>query len=195
MDYKQKVNDKITKDYKSFLKMAKNIVKTGEYQDILHECLVEILEFDEDKLKDIFPYFEFYLIQMIKYSFRSKTSKYQQKYKKTNLILDTNNYGFENKLLFIPENINYLDKNELNNINLFDDSDSEDIKTEKINEINKILVEKCTWYQRSVFLYKIENNLTFKKFEAVTKIPASSVFNTYKETLSIIRNNLKNKYT
>lgn len=194
MTPKETVNDIISKNYKSLLKTAKNVVKSNEYQDVLHECLAEIIEFDDDKINYILPYFNFYLIRMMQYSCLSN-SPYYRKYKKTNIVLDTNDYGLEYMLQSIPEHINYLDKDELHNLNLIEETDSDDTQAETIKEIYKILSEQCTWYQRSVFLYKIENNLSFNRFEKDTKIPASSIFKTYNEVVSIIKSNLKNKHT
>ena len=159
----------INKNYDKYLRISYgyNKDKTEDPRDILQECLMYVCEMDIEKQNKIAPYFEYYLIQMIKYSSISKTSKYQQKYNK--LLLNKS---------IIVESIADLDE-------MICDDEIDNVI--KINKIKEILEKDCTWYEREVFLQYVTTGKSFKAFERDTKIPASSLFNTYKKVKEMIK--------
>lgn len=163
----------INKNYDKYLRIAYgyNKDKTEDPRDILQECLMYVCEMDIEKQNKIAPYFEYYLIQMIKFSSISKTSKYQQKYNK--ILLNKN---------IEVESVNDLDKM------ICDDEIENDLK---INKIKEILEKDCTWYEREVFLQYVTTGKSFKAFERDTKIPASSLFNTYRNVKEKIKEKIE----
>lgn len=170
MNIRDQVNQKITTNYNNYLCIAKSYSNKKDLpEDILHECLMYMLEFSDEKLETIYLYFDYYLANMIKLSFTSKTSKYQVKYNKM-LYTDFDDYYFEN----------IIDDNEEDNYIVHYD----------INDIEKILIEKCDWLSREVFLRYVKQYKTFKKMSDDTNIPISSLYNSYKIAKKIIKENL-----
>ena len=155
-----KLNEYIIKNYDKLLTISKNIGRQrNDCEDVLHEAILTIYELNDEKKKEILPYLEFYLIQVIKYSFYSKNSSYYRKYKM--LEIDLNVIHFE------PE---------------YFDTISEEL--EKPSDISYLDVEKILktmdWYSREVFLRHLKDGKSFNKLSKETGIPASSLFNTYK---------------
>ena len=167
MNTKNKLDKLVTSNYKKYLQYATNMTNGIEDpRDVLQECIMEIYELDETKIKEILPYFEFYLIQMIKYSFRSKTSKYQQKYNK---VVFDKNIDIE-VLLDIPE-----------------ETPVDEIT---IEDIEKVLNNECSWYEREVFTQYVNSKKSFKTFEKETGIPSASLYKTYIKVKKTLQQNL-----
>lgn len=178
MTIRQKLDALITLNYSKYLDIASQYKSKDDPSDILQECLMEICEMNDTKLKKIFPYIEYYLIQMIKYSSLSKKSKYQHKY--NHLIID--------ETIDIKD---YIEKNEVDDIEeLALRKESEEFEIETYEKIIKILNEHCNWYQRSIFLHYIESGKSFATIQKDTGIPMSSIYNTYNEAKQIIKKNL-----
>lgn len=167
MDTKSELDNLIKNNYKKYLQFAKNMANgKDDPRDVLQECLLEIYEMTEKKQKEIIPYLEYYLIQMIKFSFRSNTSKYQQRYNKLKL---SDNVSVETLL---------SDDEEYVEVNV------------TVEEIEKILTDNCNWYEREVFLRYVNNKKSFKTMETETDIPASSLYNTYNKVKKILQEKL-----
>lgn len=155
-----KFNEYITKNYDKLLTISKNIGKSRmDCGDVLHEAILTIYELNNEKKKEILPYLEFYLIQVIKYSFYSKNSSYYRKYKK--LEIDLNLINFE------PEYFDTIAEE----LEITDDVSYSDVE--------KVL-KTVDWYSREVFLRHLKDGKSFNKLSKETGIPASSLFNTYK---------------
>lgn len=170
-----KFNEYITNNYEKLSMISKSISnERNDYEDVLHEAILAVYELNDEKKTEIYPYLEFYLIQVMKYSFYSKNSSYHRKYK----MLETDN------------NIIHLDDYEL-------DSIIEDID-EPVSDITMADVEKVLkdvdWYSREVFLRHLNDGKSFNKLSKETGIPASSLFNTYKTVKLKIIEALNGKY-
>ena len=187
---KKFVDDMITKNYEKFLNIARTL-SPNEYEDIVNECIIYLYDIEEQKLQKIKDYIEYYMIQMIKYSATSKTSKYQQKYHK--IKLDEN---IESKNITDDE---YL------KIENFDEPEPMEFKIGEISKniddrirrnfqkfvdkkitfktfINLTLENECSWYEREVFVRYHQKNITYREFSKETKIPLTSLFNAYSKT-------------
>ena len=76
-----KLNEKITANYAKYHEYCRNMANgKDDPDDVLQECLAEICSMSASKLETVIPYLDYYIIQMIKYSMRSRTSKYFYKY-------------------------------------------------------------------------------------------------------------------
>lgn len=162
-------NDLLTKNYKRYQTIAIKISNgVDDPQDILQECLTELCEKNDTEIERIMSYIDYYIIQMLKISNRSKTSRYQQKY---------------NKIVF--------DKNF--DINVYDaaEPDPEPVVHISLNEINSTLNHNCSWYEKEVFLRYANSKKSFKTMERETGIPATSLFNTF----SKVRKMLQHKFS
>ena len=139
--------------------------------DILNECLAEICELTEEKQLSIISYFDYYMIQMLKYSTKSKTSKYQRKYNKDKEIIIKQPYTEE---IIYEEDITF--EYELNDIleliKDFDDIYSKEVMIKFINSGKK------TFNQFAVDMEKLN-------------IPRSSLYSAYKKSCSYIQNKIK----
>ena len=198
---KEFVDDMITKNYKKFLNIARTL-SPNEYEDIVNECVIYLYEIDENKLQKIKDYIEYYMIQMIKYSATSKTSKYQQKYHK--IKLDEN---VEAKNITDDEylKIENFDEPEPMEFKIGEISENIDRKTKEnfekfINKkitfktfINIILKDECSWYEREVFVRYHQKNTTYRDFSKETKIPLTSLFNAYNKTKKELEKKLYKK--
>lgn len=167
VDPKKTLDNLVNRNYKKYLQFAKNMANgKDDPRDVLQECLTEIYEMKIEKQSEILPYFEYYLIRMLKFSFRSDTSRYQQKYNK--LKIDAN---------VCVES-------------LLEDIIETETESPSISEIENVLNENCSWYEREVFLRYVNGNKSFKTFEKETGIPASSLYNTYNKVKKILQEKL-----
>lgn len=168
METRKLLDNIITKNYDSYLRYAKRLCnKIDDPQDILQECIMYIYEIKDDKIEEILTYIDYYILQMIKFSAISVNSKYQRKY---NLIKFDKTFNIE-ELKNIPVN-----------------EESYKIKEE---DIMNILLTKCSWYEREVFLQYNRDNKTFKSFEEETGIPSSSLYKTYRKVKTILQTEIK----
>jgi hypothetical protein len=70
------------------------------------------------------------------------------------------------------------------------DEELSDDKPITITDIEKILLEDCSWYEREVFTRYVYNNKSFETMYKETGIPASSLFKTYNKVKKILKQKL-----
>lgn len=166
---RKEINKLINKKYDEYLQFAKNIKGSSkeEPQDILNECILYLLENEDNKLEKIISYIDWYIIRMIKHSFHSNTSSYQVKY---------------NRIVF--------DKNiDVTNITNKDADDNYNFDIDKQLEQIEMNMQKLTWYERAIFEKYTGEKTSWKKIEKETGIPASSANITYLKAIKKLRGN------
>jgi len=68
-------------NYDKYLTIARKMCNgEDDPRDVCNEIMAEMLSMPDEKKEKIEPYAEYYVIQAMKYSFRSDTSRYRRKY-------------------------------------------------------------------------------------------------------------------
>jgi hypothetical protein len=169
---KEELNLIIKRDYNKFLTYAKNMNNgKDDPRDIINECILELYEKSDEKLEKILTYIDYYIIQMVKFSSQSKTSRYQQKF---------NRIEFDRNVC--PTQL-------FNN-------ESEEVIINPYSEIEfchieRILEENTDWYTKEVFLKYSKNKGSFRKLSLETGIPTSALYKAFLKGKEIIKENLK----
>lgn len=172
MNTKERLDKHITRNYNKYVEITRkmsNGINESPF-DIVNETLCEIYELSDEKKQSILDgeYLDYYIIQIIKYSLYSPTSRYNRKY----------------NLLKIDRNIDIV-----NFINSSDEPEKVIDIEKTANKINEILNE-CNWYDREVVLRYVHGSKSFQKMSNETKIPVSSLWNTYRKTVEYVKNRL-----
>lgn len=172
------INNYITNNYDRLITITNKIRKTNKdtTEDVLHECIINLLEKDDEQLEKIINYIDFYIINMIRYSFWSATSGYQTKY---NRIIIKDEYDVSNDFSY---NDNLIPTNLIDDMNITNNYFDEDLYDKIINNINKL-----DWYSKKVVEIKIDKNCGFLKISKDTGIPYSNLYYTWKKAIKKIK--------
>ena len=157
------LNDFIKNNYASLLKIVLNITKNRkDSEDILHEVFLSVLLMSDTKKREIFPFLSYYIIQMVKYSAFGKKSPYSKKNKTVEIDYEAN-----------------LD-------NIIIEEEPVTAKQITMTDINAIL-KKIGWYETAVFKRHVVDGKTFQQMAIETKIPLSSLYKTFRQTVKTIK--------
>ena len=174
-----KLNEKITANYAKYHEYCRNMANgKDDPDDVLQECLAEICSMSASKLETVIPYLDYYIIQMIKYSMRSRTSKYFYKYHRNEVDASSMR---EARMREVEKDMYITENSDLER------AESELALTARIRNI---LETKCDWYEREVFDRYVQEGKSFRKFAKETGIPATTLFNAYARTRKIIQDNI-----
>lgn len=204
---KNKVNERITNNYSKYLQIANNLGnKKDEPEDVLNEILLEVLELPDTKLNKIIKYIDGYIIQMLKFSFQSRTSKYQYRYNKMltdkNISIDTvMTYKFDlidvdepTQCHSVGEIIKVIStkrtrlyeqfmRHILNTDDNIEISETFGCEIEDINKIKtiiyRVLDKKCNYFEREIFKQHLIDGISCAKISKKTGIPLNSLYNAY----------------
>lgn len=216
MTPKEELHRTINLNYDRYLKYAKNMKNTkDEPCEVLHECIINLYNKKEEKIKKILPFLDWYLIRMIELSNKSNTSSYQQKINKfknntreinnkdCEYLGDTENLGDSPDYIFYDITLKDLYEKDFDGLLKYvlnhknDDDEFEyisNIKKEEIKKFRKnvmnILEEKCTWYQKEVFLRYMMGKTSFGRMSKETGIVCSSLFKTFTLVKNILKSNI-----
>ena len=164
----------LSNNYDKYLRFAVNMQNgTDEPHDVLQETMVELLEMPAAKQDKILPYLDYYVIQMIKYSFRSTTSKYYRKYR----MLQLESGEFSNNREYEQAS--------------FEEFDS--VKTDITFDLaERLLIESgVSYFDRGTFMqYVSDPKLSWRAFSAKTGISDSSLFAAYCRARDVLRENV-----
>jgi len=176
---REDVNKYITDNYDRLIKITNKIKNTNNNEsteDILHECIMNILEKTDEDLCRIINHIDFYIINMIRYSIWSSTSSYQVKYNKI-VIKDeydvTRDWGYDD--CKIHEKL-------IDDVNVSNNSFDEELYDKLMENINKL-----DWYSKKVVEIKMERNCCFQKIGKETGIPYSNLYYTYVRAIKKIK--------
>lgn len=170
---RERINLHIKNNYERLKEIASRFSNSYDcYEDILQESLMYIVNLSDEKLQDIEPYLDKYIMQIIKLSFISKTSAYQMKYNKLKkqecIVYDILDYQIED--------VGY-------------DYEID----EKVSVIEKCLNDDCSFYEESVFKEYVYTDKSFNVISKECNIPVANVYETYKKALTKIRKKIKYK--
>jgi RNA polymerase sigma factor (sigma-70 family) len=158
------LNDFIKNNYASLLKIVLNITKNRkDSEDLLHEAFLYVLLLPDNKKREILSYLSFYIIQIIKYSAFGKKSPYYKKNRQVEFDYDIN--------------IDRL---------VVEETEPVTIKQITMKDVNVIL-KKMGWYETEVFKRHVIDGKTFQQMAVETKIPISSLYKTYRQTIKKIK--------
>jgi hypothetical protein len=206
MNLHQQVRSHITKNYKRYLSYSEYLCKCSftysikpYFEDVLHEVLAEVLEFNDDKLEKIFKYLDQLIYKMLKINIKSSSGKFHQKYDKWNVIntkyinelssLEFSNIESKRYMLLDEEDIDSTKR-----IYTTIDKKTNKIKTYVFNysDINEILAA-CPLYNSEIFLKKIYKYKTFQAFSDDIGIPLSTIYRMFRIIKERIKTELKTK--
>jgi hypothetical protein len=179
---KESVTELINQNYNKYLAISKSIAYefgSSEHQDILHECILYVYEMSDDKILVMLPYFERYLMQMIKFSCQGKLSKYQQKYNKQQ---NDKNIIMESIQVDILDDIEEPTEESIktDSLKTFMEYYIDQLKKNPVKDLEKILnILKINWYDKNVYCQYIKTNKSFKTLSKELLIPDTSLFTTY----------------
>lgn len=165
------------KSYNKYRDIALNIAKDiNRAEDLLHESLLVILEYDQDKVKRMEDEgtLSFFISRIMANNYHSKTSKYYYKYKRYYQLFSDLGYGnqsYANKLMI-----------------------AEHKKQETIEHI-KYILEGMYWYDRELIkLYYFGDydgeKYTLDSLAKKTGISRTSIFHTIREARKYIKSKL-----
>ena len=165
------------KAYNKYRDIAINIAKDiNRAEDLLHESLLVILEYDQEKVKRMEDNgtLSFFISRIMANNYHSKTSKYYYKYKRYYQLFSDMGYGdqaYANKLERVEQH-----------------------KQETIEQIKHIL-EGMYWYDRELIkLYYFGDyngdKYTLDSLAKKTGISRTSIFHTIREARKYIKKKL-----
>lgn len=173
-----KINDYIVRNYKELQGIAKKITKGNQLsEDLLQECLLQLYEKDEIKLKKYCDSsIKYYITAVMRINYNSKTSPFYYRIRKeaqTYLEL-FDDYSYEPLYDFEYEEQSLaLEKEKLICI----------LETEYVN---------LEWFEKSIFdLYIVMGSI--KKVAKKTQIPVSNVARYIREIRTKIKLNMESR--
>jgi len=171
-----KVESYITNHYYELLNIANKVTKGHELsQELLHECILQLYDKKEIKLKKYCDNsIRYYITAVMKINYYSKTSPFYYRIKK--------------------EAETYRDfYDEMNYTPIYDFEDEEQslaLEKEKLICILETQYVNLEWFEKSIFdLYIVMGSI--KKVAKKTNIPVSSVARYVKEIRIKIKNNIE----
>jgi len=168
-------SETISSNYDKYLRFANNM-RNGkdDPQDVLQETMMELLDMPAQKQEKIMPYLDYYVIQMLKYSFRSTTSKYYRKYRM--LQLESGEFSANREY-------------EQSNFEEFDAAQSRDITfalaEQTLSEAGVSHFDKGVLMQ-----YVSDPKLSWRAFATKTGISDSSLFAAFCRARDVLREKL-----
>lgn len=166
----KEINCYITRNYYQLLKIAKTITKNDElHQDLLHECLFQILDRNEVNLKSYDDNsIRYFITAVMRINWFSKTSPFYYKLKK------------ERRL--------YVDISECYDMA----EDQEEFEISNIMDIMEIEYTELDFFQKSLMdLYLMMGSL--KKVSEKTNIPITTISRYIRETKTNLKNEINKK--
>ena len=158
----------ITRNYQQLLKISKSITKTDieTSRELLHECLFQIYNRDEIKLKEYTDdNLRYYLTSIMRINYYSSTSPYHYRIRK--------------------ERQKYTDLTDVLNM----ESEQEIFETEELFQLLEEEYCELDWFRKSL----LDMYLTLNSLKAVSKkttIPLTSISRYIKEGKEQIRRNI-----
>lgn len=164
MNINEQLKQFIENNYTKLLTIVTNITKNRpDSKDILHEAFMSVLLMTDKKKREIMPFLSYYLIQVIKYSAFGKKSPYFQKNKQVDI-----DYEAKLDLMVVEE-----EPVTLQHITMID--------------VNRIMKAKLGWYEAAIWKRHVIDGKTFQEMATETKIPLSSLYKTFRQTVKIIK--------
>lgn len=165
---RERINKKIEDNYYIYKDIVMRFSNNYDCpEDILNETLLDILSLNDEKLEKIELFLDKYIVRILKLSFISKTSKYQQKY---------------NKLLLKDE----VEVNDLIKI----DEEYDTTIDDRLYIIEDILKKHCSWFEAEVFREYLYTKKSFDKISKECDIPSVSLWKAYRKALLKIKNKI-----
>lgn len=158
----------ITKNYYQLRKIAKTITKGNElFEDLLHECLIQILDKDEIILESYDDNsIKYYITAIMRINWFSKTSPFYYRIKK--------------------EPMNYTNIEDI----LEMEDDQENYEKELLFSILEKSFAELTWFHKSILqMYLVLGSL--KKVSTQSEIPITSVARYVNEAKKQIKEDIK----
>lgn len=177
MDINKQIMDLVAEKYKNFIGLANSLTKNKDNSyELVHLTMLQLVERENKKtLKKVIDENQFfvYFFVCMKQQYMFKNSEYNKTVQKQNV---------NEPILLTEEEVD-------------EDNIEEKVEFEaKMDVIEKIVnSELLSWYQRELFkLYYFSGKTSLRKLEKLTGINFVSIQKTIKETVIIIKNQIKN---
>lgn len=159
----------------NYISIAKTITKGNQFwSDLYQELFLHLSEMDAEKLIEITDkgYMRFYCVRFFTNQYCSDRSPFYRNYK--NFVLKNSFESFEDKL----SDLDRTDKHKI------------ELDQRRIDLIESTL-NSLTWYERELWRFRAENNMSYDKMNEQIGIPRSSLVDTCLKVERLIKKNLK----
>ena len=170
----KKVENFITREYYKLLGIAKKICKRDDdlYKDLLHECLIMVLDKKDVKLKSYDDNsIKYYITAIMRINYYSKTSPFYYKIRREKVIMNVD--------LSTCFDLEY---------------EQESFESEILLQLMEQEYAELDWFKKSLLDLYLSLNSSMKAVSRKTTIPISSISRYFKEIRTETKQKIISKY-
>ena len=168
----KEIEDYLTRNYYQLLTIAKKLTKNDQLsQELLHECILQILEKEKVTLKSYDDNsIKYYIVAIMRINYFSKTSPFFYRIKRERMIMNVD--------ITTCWDMSY---------------EQEEFETEELYQLLEEEYCELNWFKKSLLDMYLSLNSSMKAVSRKTNIPIQSISRYIKETRHEVKSNIINK--
>jgi hypothetical protein len=168
----KEIEDYLTRNYYQLLTIAKKLTKNDQLsQELLHECILQILEKEKVTLKSYDDNsIKYYIVAIMRINYFSKTSPFFYRIKRERMVMNVD--------IASCWDMSY---------------EQEEFETEELYQLLEEEYCELNWFKKSLLDMYLALNSSMKAVSRKTNIPIQSISRYIKETRHEVKSNIINK--
>jgi len=168
----KEIEDYLTRNYYQLLTIAKRLTKNDQLsQELLHECILQILEKEKLVLKSYDDNsIKYYIVAIMRINYFSKTSPFYYRIRRERIIMNVD--------ITTCWDMSY---------------EQEEFETEELYQLLEEEYCELNWFKKSLLDMYLALNSSMKAVSRKTNIPIQSISRYIKETRQEVKSNIINK--
>lgn len=168
----KEVEDYLTRNYYQLLTIAKKLTKNDQLsQELLHECILQVLEKEKITLKSYDDNsIKYYIVAIMRINYFSKTSPFFYRIRRERMIMNVD--------ITTCWDMSY---------------EQEEFETEELYQLLEEEYCELNWFKKSLLDMYLSLNSSMKAVSRKTNIPIQSISRYIKETRHEVKTNIINK--